>query len=213
MIITDSIAELIRALIGDGYLYRGNKNCKKYQIGFVGSPKTDNDYFKKLQYLILSEWNKKVNIKVRERGLRMVFNSKEISNFLVNELKIPYGYNKCEKVEIPQKIFKKWKLAKNAIKGIFDTDGSVFVSKKPGIKKYPCIELTTTSKKLAEQVKELLVSRDFRIAKIREYQRNINSRTAYKVSLNGQENLIKWLKEIGFSNPYKYNRAVSYLKN
>ncbi len=167
MKITKGMAELIGALIGDGYIYRSHR---KYQIGFVGSPITDKEYFKKLQYLIFSEWKKKAKIKFRERGIRMVIDSKEIAIFLIEELKIPHGEEKCEKVEIPEEIVANWELAKNTIRGIADTDGSVFVAKKPGIEKYPSIEITTTSKKLAEQIKDILVKRGFRVAKIWSYK-------------------------------------------
>jgi hypothetical protein len=55
MKISEDTAELIGALIGDGYIYNRNG---KYQIGFVGSPLTDVEYYEKLKNLILSEWKK-----------------------------------------------------------------------------------------------------------------------------------------------------------
>ncbi len=101
MRLTKGIAELIGALIGDGYIYRSHR---KYQIGFVGNPRTDLEYFRKLQKLIWTEWRKRSKIKLRERGIRIVINSKEICYFLINNLKIPYGNGKCEKVQIPDEI-------------------------------------------------------------------------------------------------------------
>lgn len=47
--ITEYMAELIGILMGDGYIYNRNG---KYQIGFVGSPKTDREYFGKVKELI-----------------------------------------------------------------------------------------------------------------------------------------------------------------
>jgi hypothetical protein len=35
---------------------------------------------------------------------------------------------------------------------------------------------------------------------------------AYKVPLNGKENIKKWISEIGFSNPYKMKRALEFTK-
>ena len=210
MKITEGVAELIGALIGDGYIYRSHR---KYQIGFVGSPFTDKEYFERLQQLILNEWKKNAKIKLRFRGLRMVIDSKEICKFLIEELGIAHGEGKCERVEIPQQILKNWKLVRNTIRGIVDTDGSVFVAKKPGVEKYPSIEITTTSKNLAEQLKNLLVNRGFRVAKVWASKSKTSKRTAYRVPLNGKENIKRWIKEIGFSNPYKLNRALSYIKN
>jgi len=210
MKITEGIAELTGALIGDGYIYR---NHRKYQIGFVGNPKTDREYFKKLQKLILEEWKKKAKIKFRERGIRIVIDSKEICEFLINELKIPHGEGKCEKVKIPEEILEDWRLVRNTIKGIVDTDGSVFVAKKPGIECYPSIEITTTSKVLARQLREILVKKNFRVAKIWSYKSKTSKRTAYKVPLNGKENIRKWINEIGFSNISKLKKAINYSEN
>jgi len=154
MKLNSNLAEIIGILIGDGYIYRKNR---KYQIGFVGHPLTDKELFEKLHFLILQEWKKDTKIKVRQRGLRLVFNSKEICNFLINDLGIPFGEGKCEKVKIPKDILNNWNLLKHTIRGIMDTDGTVFVSKKPGIEKYPTMEITTTSPVLANQLKEALM--------------------------------------------------------
>ncbi len=208
MKLNEQNAELIGALIGDGNIYL---NHNKYRIGFVGNQITDKLYFKHLRKLIDSVWKKKVKIKIRSNGIRINLDSKEICNFLVDELKIPYGRGKCEKVEIPVQIINNWNLLKNTLRGIADTDGSVFVSKKPGINKYPSIEITTTSKKLAEQIREVLINKRFRVAKIWGYKSKLSKRVAYKVPLNGKSNLKNWVNEIGFSNPYKLNRAIDYL--
>ncbi|MBU2523469.1 MAG: hypothetical protein KKE23_04255 [Nanoarchaeota archaeon] len=209
MEITEEVAELIGALIGDGYIYRKNG---KYQIGFVGSPKTDMEYFESLRKLILSEWNKESKLTLRERGLRIIINSKELANFLIDELGIPHGDGKCEKVIIPKLIADDWNLARKSIRGIADTDGSVFVAQKPGTNNYPSIEITTSSKALADQIKNLLSENGFRVANIWSYKSKLSKRTTYKVPLNGKENIRKWIEEIGFSNPYKLNRALEYSK-
>lgn len=209
MKITKELAEIIGILIGDGYIYRKNR---KYQIGFCGNPITDKELFNKLQKLIEIEWNKKTKIKIRAGGLRLVFNSKEICNFLIENLRIPHGNGKCEKVFIPEIIASDWKLAKYAIKGIMDTDGTIFVSKKPGIERYPTIEITTTSPKLAKQLREILLQQEFRVGNIRKSLSKLSKRTAYRVPLYGKENVKKWLNKIGFSNKYKENRALEYIQ-
>ena len=209
MKITGGMAELIGALIGDGYIYRSHR---KYQVGFVGSPFTDKEYFEKLKSLILNEWKKDAKIKLRERGLRMVIDSKKICTFLIDDLRIAHGEGKCEKVKIPDKILEDWNLTKNTIRGIVDTDGSVFVARKPGVEKYPSIEITTTSKELAGQLRDVLINKGFRVANIWTNKSKTNKRIAYRIPLNGKENIKKWLNEIGFSNPYKQRRAISYIR-
>ncbi len=170
------------------------------------------DYFYKIQELIWKVWQKEARIVERERGLRMTFGSKRAFEDWRIGLKLPYGEGKCECITIPDIIANDWNLAKHTIRGIVDTDGSVFTADKPGSPNYPSIEITTSSYSLALQLKEILEKQDFRVAKIWKYKSKLSSRTTYKIPLNGYDNLAKWLKEIGFSNPNKLNRAISALK-
>jgi len=210
MKITPELAELVGVIMGDGYIY---SNYGTHQVGIVGSPETDREYFEKIKELIKKIWDKEVRIKIGGRGLRIIISSKEIAQLLINNFDIPSG-KKSDKIFICDRIAKDWDLTKHAIRGLVDTDGSVFVSKKPGVEKYPTIELNTTSKKLAMQLKEILESQGFRVTKIwgRIPKGQEHCLTEYKVCLNGQNNLKKWINEIGFSNPYKLERALSYLK-
>lgn len=207
MILNQNNAELVGVVMGDGYIY---KNNKKYRIGFVGHPITDKDYFEYLKKLIKVEWNKDAKSKVRMGGLRMVISSKEVCDFLTEELKIPYGKGKSQKIVIPEAIISNWNLTRATIRGLFDTDGSVFAVKKPGVDKYPSIEMTTISKNLIEQLKFILVGRGFRVSKIWQFKSKLSKNIGYRFGLNGRENIRKWIEEIGFSNPYKLQRAKDY---
>jgi DNA-binding transcriptional regulator WhiA len=209
MELNENTSELIGAYLGDGYIYRKNR---KYQIGFTGNIVTDKEYFDYLRDLLLKEFSKEVIPKERSGGLRITFYSKKVCEFLLDEIGLPHGEGKCEKAFIPNNIISDWGLCKNLIRGLFDTDGSVFVSKKPRLKKYPSIELTTCSKKLVEQVKEILEKQGFRVSNIWSFDSKKSKRTGYRVGLNGQDNLKRWINEIGFSNPWKMQRAISYLK-
>jgi len=209
MQINKEFAELIGIIIGDGFVHRHNNS---YRIGIVGNPKTDMNYFYKIQELIWKVWQKEVRITERERGLRMTFGSKRAFEDWTINLKLPYGEGKCERITIPNIIANDWNLAKNTIRGIVDTDGSVFTANKPGSPNYPSIEITTSSPALALQLKEILEKQCFRVAKIWKYKSKLSSRTTYKIPLNGYDNLAKWLEEISFSNPNKLNRAISALK-
>ena len=209
MKITKGKAEIVGIYIGDGYIY---KNGNKYQIGFVGNPITDVSLFERVKELIKKEWNKEVNFKVRDNGLRMVFRSKKVSDFLIKDLKLTFGKGKCERVVIPEIISKDWNLAKFAIRGIMDTDGSVFISKKPGVERYPTMEITTTSLVLANQLRDILLSQGFRVGNIRKSTSRLSRLPAYRVALYGKNNIRMWIKKIGFSNKYKLNRAKSYIQ-
>ena len=75
--------------------------------------------------------------------------------------------------------------------------GLFFYSRKGNNLAYPTIEISTTSKPLAFQLKEIL-SKEFRIG-FRSFKPG-DYRTIYRISLNGYKMTSKWIKDIGFSN-------------
>ncbi|MBI4145910.1 LAGLIDADG family homing endonuclease [Candidatus Woesearchaeota archaeon] len=98
------------------------------------------------------------------------------------------------------------------MRGIVDTDGSIFVANKPRSPNYPSIEITTCSRKLAHQLKNILAHQGFRVANIWcDKPGKMSKLPCYKVPLNGRENVRKWLIEIGFSNPVKKMKALNAL--
>lgn len=211
MKLTKELAELIGIIIGDGNIYY-NRRLRKYYFEITGHPNLDREYFSYISNLIYNLLDKKPSITIRDRGLRLRIYSKEFVEFLIKDLEMPYGRIKGEIIKIPKKI-KTWDLIKPCLRGIVDTDGSVFVAKKSRAPNYPSIEITTASIILANQIRNKLLKKGFRVAKIWKYQpKNKNYRLTYKVPLNGKENIKMWLKEIGFSNPYKLKRAINYIK-
>src|SRR3989338_2898154 len=132
MELNENVAELIGVIIGDGNIHR---NRKKYRIGITtGKRSEDYAHFLYLQNIISREWKKSPFIRIREHSLSMVFDSKEICLFLNEELGLPYGEGKCERVVIPEELLRDWKLTRRCLRGIVDTDGTVFAVKKPRVK-------------------------------------------------------------------------------
>jgi len=206
--ITASECELIGAIIGDGNIH---KKSPKYYVGVTGNIQTDKEYFGYLSGLIKKSWNKTPQIRNRWNAIRLRFYSKKIVERITGIFGLPFNSGKCYKVKIPGIIASDWGLVRHTIRGIADTDGSVFTANKPGSPNYPSIEITTTSRFLACQLRNILNKQGFRVAKIWGYKSKLSKFTAYKVPLNGRKNLEKWIKEIGFSNPYKLNKALNAL--
>ncbi|MDD3083519.1 MAG: LAGLIDADG family homing endonuclease [Candidatus ainarchaeum sp.] len=203
-------AELIGAIIGGGYI---STACKKYIIGFTGHPEDDLGYYIYLSKLVEIVLGKNAFSKERLRGLRMKIYSKPICNYLVNSVGLISGSTKSFSVKISKQFFKEWSLLRYVIRGFADTGGSVFFSKKPGVKKYPSIELTTCSINLAKQLRKVLLNKGFRVTKLRSYSSKLSKRPCYKVCLYGIKNLQKWVKEIGFLNPTKKAKAENLLRD
>ena len=78
----------------------------------------------------------------------------------------------------------------------YDTDGTLFFSKKTYTQPiYPTIEIRTCSYELASQLQRLLAAHGYR-ARMRG-----NAKEGFHVALYGKRMLLKWIEEIGFSNP------------
>lgn len=203
------LAELIGIEIGDGFLDNAQKH---YRIGIAGDPINDREYFDYVKTIIKKQWMKDAKIVERQRAIYIRINSKSAFLELTQKYQLPIGEGKCEKVVIPEIIAKDWSLAKHAIRGIVDTDGSIFVADKPRSLNYPSIEITTCSLILATQLKKILSEHGFRVANIWRYQsKKKNTRPSFKVPLNGYENVYKWLRLIGFSNPVKRKKAENVI--
>jgi len=141
-----------------------------------------------------------------------VVNSKPIFLELSQKYGLPVGEGKCGKVVIPLIIFDDWNFARHTVRGIVDTDGSIFTANKRGSPQYPSIEITTCSIKLARQLKLILENNGFHVANVWcDPPGKLSTLPCYKVPLNGYKNVEKWMSEIGFSNPSKKKKANSIL--
>jgi hypothetical protein len=187
-------------VIGNGNLWTDGS---RYRVELTGDPELDKSYFDYLSELSHNLFGKRpYPTRVHQRGLRLRLQSKSAFRFLI-EIGIPQGYGKSHEVLIPNRIMKeKWKLVKWTIRGIMDTDGTLFFSRKTYSEPiYPTIELRTCNRKLANQIEELLCQQNFR-ARLRG-----NEDEGFHVALHGAKMLKKWVVEIGFSNS-KHNNKV-----
>jgi hypothetical protein len=197
------LSELIGIIIGDGNIYY-NAKLNKYYFEITGDPLREREYFNHISKLINDILAKKLFPRIGGRGLRLRVYSKEFVEFLINELGIPYGKNKGKLVRIPEEIISKdWNLIKSCIRGITDTDGSLFLSKKGNRENYPTVEITTTSKPLANQLRGLL-NEKYRLG-FRSFTPK-GFRKKFVISVNGNEMVNKWINDIGFSNKRKLRK-------
>ena len=211
MELNESLAELTGVVIGDGNLWTDGKS--HYRVCINGDPRLDKEYFSFLSKIIETEFDRKAWLQVRPHELVLNTSSKKVFDFLTRELGIPHGAGKGKKVTIPAKILSSnWSILSRCIRGIADTDGSLFFAKKKGYRDdYPSIEISTTSRKLAENLKEILELKAFRIGFRKQVRKKWGWNTRYIISLYGDRMLEKWMKEIGFSNP-RYMQKYSTWK-
>jgi hypothetical protein len=199
--LTPGICEFVGAFIGDGFF-----NCynnKLYHIEFAGDSRKDLDYYTKIIIPSIKTFIPKVRpkiLKVKTRNsIRVIFYSKELFCFLKNVFDLVPG-KKSYSVTIPMNIIESGEEnIRKTIRGIFDTDGGVFLDRRKAYNSYyPRIIFSTVSKGLYEQLIDYL-SKHFKLytASRKAYG---NRGQVYIIEIYGKEQLRKWMSLIGFSN-------------
>lgn len=173
--------------MGDGNIYEPN-----WCIEITGHLKQDKSYFQNfLMPLIKKELNYDAKVFPRPNSLKLRIYNKLFVKY-IKELGIPTGRSKSLRVLIPDKIYKKWGLARHCIRGVYDTDGSATFDKRSQyLNSYPRGVLHISNLELIEQISKVLHDNGF------------NPKISYKESslyLNGTEQAKLFLKRVGFSN-------------
>ena len=202
-----SLAEEIGIHIGDGSL---NRYKGRYLYSLRGHRFDDEAYYRCfVPGLYKRLYNARVHIRTWPDVIGFQLGSKAIGQFKSDTLGLPLG--KKGNVGIPSMIFSSKEFLKCFLRGLFDTDGSLYFEKKSKNKPYyPRISISTTSKKLHTQTRDILTDVfGFNLScwKIEHEQRNW--KTLHRICVRGESNLNKWFAIIGSSNQkniakYKY---------
>ncbi|MFH1503479.1 MAG: LAGLIDADG family homing endonuclease [Candidatus Diapherotrites archaeon] len=125
--------------------------------------------------------------------------------------KLPLG--KKFEIEMPIKLLSNNKLKKAIIRGIFDTDGGIYLEKK-NKKIYPRMYITTISFKLSEQLLNLLNELGFRTTRYSQlYNIEFNRQRSYIITIRGVEMFHKFMKEIAPQNPKHFEKYQKFLNS
>ena len=145
------VSEFIGILLGDGHL---SENSSNVSISFNGVDEADYvEYVKKLikklfkQVHIRENWERdSPNSSGNEKGLTLTITSISLHDALVTKGLIP-GDKVQNQIKIPRWIFKKKEFKIYCLKGLFDTDGSIFIDKNHKIIN---LNFTSASKPLVQ---------------------------------------------------------------
>lgn len=200
-------AEIVGMSFGDGSLTkRKTRNKLRYQLR--GDSSQDREHF---DTFIIPTFNKYIGIPFFGRNVSVVESKKSHrsygisieSNTVCNELKlwgIPEGVK--DELHIPDWINSKT-LKINFLRGLLDTDGSVFCQKnyswKPDKHVLIRMKVTTTSKILMKKVKELVNELDIK-CNFYEHVKKSN-RNAYSVEIYSCEGVKRWFEIVGSNSP------------
>ena len=211
--ISESLAEVYGALIGDGclsqYPIRESNNLKRV-ILFTGHLSHDFDYYVKIiRPVFIKEFNAKGYIQKREKYncVRYVLSNGVAFEFFK---KLGFSIGKKLKLEIPKLILLNNKKSISCIRGIFDTDGSIYQRYSKKYKNhakhynYHVIQFKMNSKKVIEQIKFILEKNNIKTNKI------IKDKKCSVLRITDQKEVDKFMQLIKPNNRYHKER---YLNN
>ncbi|MFA6420529.1 MAG: hypothetical protein WCW13_07030, partial [archaeon] len=211
---TPDLAEICGIHAGDGYLRK--RTPSGYELDISGNV-DEKEYY---DNHVVPLFERTFGIKITPR----FFMPRNTYGFLICRRKIcefihslgfPYG-KKTLAVEVPKQILesKNLEIIYRFIRGVFDTDGTISFRKRGGSgytelhrkrHTYSYLKLEICSKKLRDGVGLLLMQTGFQFAFSHSTKRK-NENDLYSLTLEGDQNLLLWMYNIGFKNPVKENR-------
>lgn len=212
--ITPELAEETGLHIGDGSMnFYKNDNVLKGFYSLRGHIIDDRPHYEeRIKELYQNIYN--LRIPIREMPLTGVFGfqiwSDPLVNFKNRILDLPLG--KKLNVKIPSQFLKKEELSIAVIRGIYDTDGNLYLEKK-NRKLYPRIEITSVSKELSMQIHRLLRKLNLRATIYTEPKKQKNWNNRHHISVRGEEMLEKFFRIIEPQNPKHLKKIEYYLNN
>lgn len=192
------LAEFFGIIFGDGHL-------SKYQVSIATSAVTDYEHASFVQKLIKKLFGIEASFKIKKNTnvINVVASSKKMVGYL-NKNGMPIG-NKIENnLTIPNWIKQKDLYKKAFIRGLFDTDGCIYLDVhkiKNKIYKYLGLTITSYADNLVLDIIEALKNFGFSPT---------HQTTQKSIYLRRQGEIVRFFQEIGTSNPKHYQRYIKF---
>ena len=124
---------------------------------------------------------------------------------------LPLG--KKYNVIIPKVLLTHKDLKKAVIRGIFDTDGGIYLERKNN-KLYPRLYITTISLGLSGQLLKLFEEIGLRATRYSQlYNHDFNRKRSYIITIRGKEMFHKFIKSIVPANPKHLKKYRDFLNS
>ncbi len=197
--------EFYGSLLGDGWLscltYKYKTKLTLWWVGISGHAILDKDYLMNIKQYIEETFKRKVTTKYKKnsKAMEIIFSHKQLILFMNKRLDFPIG--KKVNLKIYSNIANDWDKIKYVIRGIFDTDGSLYFDKTPSKKPYPIISIHMKAPYLLNQINKHLLSRDFKV----RFRKN-------ELILKGTKQLTKWMQEIGSNNSRHFLKYRQFIE-
>lgn len=195
---SEDLAELIGAILGDGGISR-------YQLTISLNRLDDLEYSKHIACLIKTVFGVEPALYIREQVVQIVVSRVKLIKFLLQQ-KLCVGSKVRQQVNVPKWIGSSPKFVKACIRGLLDTDGCFYIdrhSQNGRLYLNPALSFTNRSMPLLHFFKNWLEKFNF----------HPTHRSKYAIFLRREEEIMRYFKEIGSSNPKHIKKFESYLKN
>lgn len=188
--LNETLSEIIGALAGDGHL-----NAKNFEVSVNCSilDKAYINYLKELFEKLFPNLLFKINSQHNKIKLRTY--SISLANYLHEEYRLPLG-RKMNKLHIPRQIIENPIFLKKYLRGLFDTDGSIYFRRNHE----PVVEVISRDKTYLNEVKNCLLSLGFKCGS-----------SGKNLYIYQKKMIHKFFKDIGSSNEKhlkKYTQIV-----
>lgn len=208
--ISPEYAELIGILIGDGCIHRSQK---RYMI-HVTMSKEEKEWAEGIINLFERLHNITPRLRIMSfkskkgvtEALRIEIGSRALYDFYTKVIGLPSG-KKEKTIYIPTIIMGNKNYYPHLIRGIFDAEGDISIERND----YPRIKISSSSKKLIDQLKEILKELGFNPQikyDIKKKEKNGKITIRHDIRVNGRKNLWKWLRTIGTRNLKKLKNII-----
>ncbi len=186
--ISEDLTELLGILMGDGHL-------SDYQIKVTTNSITDRQHAQFVKQLFVKQFNLPVALSFRkyENAVNVVVSSKNTVKFF-SRVGMPIGHKINNNISVPAWVMTKPEYQKAFLRGLFDTDGCIYLDKhliKGKLYKHMGWTITSYAGKLIEGIIKIL--------------RDLGFNPTYRVSqrsiyLRRQSEIKKYFTEIGTHN-------------
>ena len=192
--LNESLAEFLGLLAGDGHVSKIN-----YEVSVTCHKNLDSDYINnRVSKLFLDLFS--MDVTIREGKINNVVkcsvHSKMLSEYLTSNFQIPRGKKKG-KLHIPIKIKTKKELLIAYIRGLFDTDGSIYFRRKSSL----VLSIISRDPIYLNEVKEALSELG--------YSPSVSGKNLY---IYNQRQIRKFFDEVKPSNLKHLNRYDNFIK-
>lgn len=195
------LAEFFGILLGDGNINKFNKNgAGTYVVRIAGHADHDKEYLTNfvfnLSYQLFQIIPKMMKQK-NKRALYVLIHSKKITEFL-EEIGFPDGNKIKNKVTIPKWIYKNKEFLRVCLRGLFDTDGSIYRLTNQNLLQ---IKFRNNNLRLLRDVRKSLIELGINCSRLAKNN---------SVYITKKSEMANFFKQIGFKNSKHLNRIKMF---